>query len=686
MPSQTLSSSPDEASQSAKRRKVRKGTQSCWECKKRKVRCIWAAPTNITCDNCMRRKTACIGQEYPDEPPVVKSSSDDGGVEERLKKVENLLEELVHSQSIPPKTSATHTGSPEAPLTTLRPSQSSSTSQSSKYGGLAQDLIAAWPNQHDLDLIYKLPIGLSTHMHMKLYASTSALLSQEPTSPETMLQLPPPGSHPVLIARKLLLLGSLLQGALSASHIPVDLRAHFSDIMFRVVDTATRLVTRNDELTTSVEGIECIMMEAMIQNYAGNLHRAWMSTRRAASAAQMLGLHRGKSNLSSLKILDPKTRSGLDPDQLCFRIVEMDLYLSMTLGLPQSWLDTCALTDGALEDCHPLDRMARLQCIIARRILSRGLTSKSSENTNDIDRLLQDSAALMPSQWWLVPNFAADHDGVLHPVHDVARTMYQFSHYHLVIRLHLPYMLRPSMDVKYEHNKVTVVHASRETLSRYIAFRVWKNPGHYYCRGVDYLSFIALTALCLAHIDSSQSMGETTQLGIGSATVLAHSRPSDRAMMERTVEILDRMEDDAIAVKLCRVMSYLLHVEAESANGAEYSASTTASDDDRATECDGKFVDEEGDNLQLHIPYLGTINLQRGIGTSSAGRVLHGERLEAAMAMSDQAVDESQPLFSEWDSQWSLFDSSNSLGTLDDWTLQSVGGGLFSSLFSTVGD
>ena len=79
-----------------------------------------------------------------------------------------------------------------------------------------------------------------------------------------MLQLPPPGSHPVLIARKLLVLGTFLQGILpSAVQDLADQGASYRDIMSHVVDTAIRLVTTNEDLISSVEGIECIMIEAM---------------------------------------------------------------------------------------------------------------------------------------------------------------------------------------------------------------------------------------------------------------------------------------------------------------------------------------------------------------------------------------------------------------------------------------
>lgn len=47
-----------------KRRKIRKGTQSCWECKRRKIRCTFASPNESVCDGCRSRKVNCISQHF----------------------------------------------------------------------------------------------------------------------------------------------------------------------------------------------------------------------------------------------------------------------------------------------------------------------------------------------------------------------------------------------------------------------------------------------------------------------------------------------------------------------------------------------------------------------------------------------------------------------------------------------
>lgn len=88
-----MSEEPRDDCAEPKRRKVRKGTQSCWECKRRKVRCNIASHENAICSNCRRRGTACISQELLDTPvPIV-----DNQVDSRLGRVEELVEILAHN-------------------------------------------------------------------------------------------------------------------------------------------------------------------------------------------------------------------------------------------------------------------------------------------------------------------------------------------------------------------------------------------------------------------------------------------------------------------------------------------------------------------------------------------------------------------------------------------------------------
>ncbi|KAG9692979.1 hypothetical protein KCU95_g6772, partial [Aureobasidium melanogenum] len=298
-----------------------------------------------------------------------------------------------------------------------------------------------------------------------------------------MLQLPPIGSHPVLIARKLLLLGNYLQGVV----LPSDQASQkhepwYHNIMFRVMDAAIK-VTKNEDLVSSVEGIECIMLEATYQNYAGNLHQAWMAVRRATTIAQVLGLHRGNSS-PNLKFLETMKRPLFDSEQTCLQIVRMECYLGLILGLPRSSLEA---PPHKPEDLGTCEHLQYSHLIVADRILKRS-TPPSLLEIQELDSLLERAAANISPQWWLVPDLSTSNRTGNEIFRDINRLNDQFAHFHLLIRVHLPHLMQRTCDRTYDYSKMTALNASRETLIRYVAFRD-RNAAAFYCRGTDFISF-----------------------------------------------------------------------------------------------------------------------------------------------------------------------------------------------------
>ena len=82
--------SPDTPEFAAKRRKLRKGTWSCWECKRRKIRCVSAASAHgVACLGCQRRNVPCVGQEMPEDPAP--ATVGNRHLSERISRVEKLL-------------------------------------------------------------------------------------------------------------------------------------------------------------------------------------------------------------------------------------------------------------------------------------------------------------------------------------------------------------------------------------------------------------------------------------------------------------------------------------------------------------------------------------------------------------------------------------------------------------------
>jgi hypothetical protein len=381
-------------------------------------------------------------------------------------------------------------------------------------------------------------------------------------------------------------------------------------VMHRVVDIAIKAVTTRDELLHSVEAIECIMLEAMYHNYSGNLHRSWMATRRAITVAQSMALHRGFTS-PSIKVLEPRARKEFDIGHLTFRLAEMDGYLSVMLGLQPSSLETRHITcEKALAACGPIERMQRVHYIVQERIIARSSSDDFDlAKTQEIDKVLRKAAEEMSPRWWLTPTFTPDHADNTKVMRDMTRIMDQFSHYHLLIRLHLPYVLSP--DRRHDYSKVVAVDTSRELLNRFLSFRV-SNPAHYYCRGSDFLAFIAATILCVVHIKSSEYAFDKDPGEFSDTTgfeFLAHNRLGDRGLMEQALEVIESIHErgtDAISVRISRILRDLFSIESNASGGKIYTVSSSKTSN-QELECDGQLVDG-GNTMRIHIPNFGRID------------------------------------------------------------------------------
>lgn len=86
-----------EGGSQSKRRKVRKGTRSCWECRRRKMKCIFGSPADTICVSCKRRGAKCVDQQFPEHisTPLDRSLQ----VRDRVVRVEALAEQLLKKMS-----------------------------------------------------------------------------------------------------------------------------------------------------------------------------------------------------------------------------------------------------------------------------------------------------------------------------------------------------------------------------------------------------------------------------------------------------------------------------------------------------------------------------------------------------------------------------------------------------------
>ena len=369
----------------------------------------------------------------------------------------------------------------------------------------------------------------------------------------------------------------------------------------RLVTAAVAWLATQEETNCSIESLICIVLEAVFETNCGNLRKAWVVYRRAMTIAQTMGLHR--SPLPPLKRINPTLDA--DPKFMWFRIVYMDRYLSLLLGLPQGTTDKSVGDLSALRHEPPLGQFERQLTVIASCIIERNdraFTTSEIVTTQSIDAELLRVSKNMPASFWRPANFqnvmAGSPDNLLETVRLAAQVYY----YGLLIQLHLPYMMHGiSNNIEHEYSKITCVNASREIITRFIAHRSFQ-PKSSCSRPVDFFALLAAMTLSLAHLDAHYHRNATN--------FLAHQRLSDRAMLDQALDRMDVIRDDNKDVVMedsGLLIRRLLEIEADAANGSSYTASSVRRDEEDVQDSAGQGRGE----LHLLIPYLGTIKITR---------------------------------------------------------------------------
>ncbi|KAJ5549107.1 hypothetical protein N7513_006341 [Penicillium frequentans] len=317
--------------------------------------------------------------------------------------------------------------------------------------------------------------------------------------------------------------------------------------------------------------------------------------------AQMMNLHQSPTR-AKYKVLEHKTKAH--PQFMWFRIVSLDRNLCLMLGLTQGSFDQSMATGAAFRDDTPMGRLERMHCTLASRILERNESDPCANDfvlTQNLDLELQKAGRSMPSKWWLMPNLDSVTDDPLALFLDMGRLFNQLYHYNLLNQLHLPYMLRSSLERRYEYSKMTCVNASREMLSRFIMFRGYTR-NKFCCRTVDFFALMAAITLLLAHLDSHR-FSQTSNL-------LAHQYLSDRAMIEQTqvnMEQIIRVNGDTLSAQSAELLQKLLAIDSETVDGVSTESVSVQTPETSAL----KSSENSSGIVRVQIPYFGIVRIAR---------------------------------------------------------------------------
>jgi hypothetical protein len=385
-----------------------------------------------------------------------------------------------------------------------------SSGQSSRLEKAYQTLRALLPSQQDVDIIIESTSGWLL-VRILCKSGHDLYRREEPISTFNMAIISM--KSPVVIARTLLYLAICIQ-QLPPEFDATRLQLYKSSttveaLADRYISKVADWVTSRDDLISTIEGLECLLLQGFFHVCAGSLRLAWLSSRRALATAQLLNLRR--------EFMKPLSENGLMSQmakkQMWSKVVYIDNFWSLNLGCPCGTGDECF---GDEEENLGGLNTDNLQIFERKLALIAGMISVRNQKdstmllslTQQIEEKMDLLFGQMSKSWWEIPSLDAEprsreaSDGF-------DRTWAHLHYFLLRSLLHLPFWFKGAPDAPDQHHTLACLNACREVVLRYLVMR--KVHETLRCRILDYTAFVHTMILSLDHLRSGFGEIETPQ-------------------------------------------------------------------------------------------------------------------------------------------------------------------------------
>ncbi|ETR96849.1 hypothetical protein M419DRAFT_93160 [Trichoderma reesei RUT C-30] len=627
----------DSAMPSPELRKVRKGTRSCWECKRRKIRCSFKPGNPATCAWCISHNLVCVSQRFRDE---ASDASRNQSMEERMTRMEDLLGRVLERLEAA-NTRSPHTIEEEAhgrletaetaigiDVVNTNSTVSNPSSTSAFMSEISGQKASATPTATTATDIDQSIVHSNTTMWPKLTRVSHLLLEMMPprctielldsqSSPWicqllrplpslkhlnkfSLLKMMPlessTPSHPTFIARALMCIVICLQQLpqnIDASQF--ELPSPRTEYMQSLTSLIISLVTSDDELVATQEGLECLLLLNIYFVNSGRPRRAWLNNRRAMAIAQLMDLHRIHDNDD----LD-EDRSDAESKlaDLWPHINHHDRHLSQILGFPcgvgnayepfaPDNLKLMQHLDEKKQDAIYLAHLDRIAALLIER--EQRASTAGTAITQTVDHALVNLSTSMPSSWWHPFDRLS---GTQEEAMDMLYGRYniQLWHHQLEMSNHLPFMLDADEDTRSEYSRIACLKAARQLIKVYLPLRT--TFGMFSCCMTNFQAFTAAVILIFNMFLRTPA---------AELEVLSGRRESDWELIADVIAALDAAVErfeDRVALQARDVLTLL-----------------------QAIEKDPKTL--QGEKFHFTIPYFGIISIARKTGQD--GNDGHGE-------------------------------------------------------------
>ncbi|OQE10008.1 hypothetical protein PENVUL_c005G07458 [Penicillium vulpinum] len=610
---------PQKRSGDEPRKKIRKGTRSCWQCKHRKVRCNFSSDSDPSCRECLARGLPCRSQEFPE--PENPRESDRTHLNERMARVEKLLEKLLIRvdgggnqkwdskspiDSVEPNNEsspATVTPAPDnAPVLSLFNNETLGFQRSDgvvpdftpygtinrDWGRLRRDLIALIPSEKTLKIISE---ASSSWWLMRVQLFKDYDESLVSSSKETLSN-----SHPAVVGKAILWIALCLQQLPSELDLPsLGLPCLSWVLIEECVARVSTFVCSDDSIVSCIDGLECLALQGLIFSNDGKLRSAWLSYRRAADIAQIMGFHRAEP--APNESAEFQRRATF----IWSHILMVDRHFSLILGvhgaisnaaidLYQSNLsDSRDLPVHKASVLHPLTRIAG--SIIDRNQNFTEVTPGMLQMTQSIDaqlRLLKVPPFASPDN--VPPGKCTERSACLLTLHS------RLWHYQLMVWLHLPLFLASGTDNSYGYNRQTCLQACRQIITCYVNIRRVTENG-FDSKILDFQAFTTATTIIISAFGPFGAQEFTKE---------------DYIAIDRVIAVLEQLSNtvpDNIATRGLRVLKTIKGI----GMGTEPLPLNTSEGH--------QYENGRPSRIKLDIPYFGTIYLERHALTNQSTKV-----------------------------------------------------------------
>lgn len=334
---------------------------------------------------------------------------------------------------------------------------------------------------------------------------------------------------PVAVARAVLCLTLCIQQLPAKFHHLKSL-PYSANILIDFYLCGVETLLMSEVSTRSLEGVECWPLLAKLYVNIGKPRKAWLSCRRGMDFALILGLNR-------------KSGQANEREQIIWASIwQMEAHTALITGVPCGIAQTYPrLPDGYIGQSVSQRVMYKIATACGH-INERNQDPQNSRfSTSQIEEELLQCRNDMPSEWW-------DYHSNNLSIHMLFSSLAaKLPYLELVKDLHLPFMLAPCAFGDHQRSKAAGLTAAREMVEAYLFFRHACGTSFIVC---DLLDFIVFTGAVLIIINLLQQ----------SSSVTSNEDTSDWKLVSDVSEAMDlvsREMECSVAGQASQLLQYL---------------------------------------------------------------------------------------------------------------------------------